>query len=123
MNKKDRNAFLEKEKEIQQKINFGNLMKPTFSENGELLGFQIRTDLVLTMFHSNNFSTIILKRAIKQAAITESVILRKVNEHGQHYNMKFMLITDAGESLILVAWTIRFDEDFPRLTNCYPVNK
>jgi hypothetical protein len=65
----------------------------------------------------------ILKRAIKQAAITESVILRKVNEHGQHYNMKFMLITDAGESLILVAWTIRFDEDFPRLTNCYPVNK
>ena len=30
MNKKDRNAFLEKEKETQQKINFGNLMKPTF---------------------------------------------------------------------------------------------
>jgi hypothetical protein len=74
MNKKDRNAFLEKEKEIQQKINFGNLMKPTFSENGELLGFQIRTDLVLTMFHSNNFNTIILKRAIKTICMLNRLI-------------------------------------------------
>ncbi len=65
----------------------------------------------------------ILKNAIKQAAIKESVIIRKVNEYGTHYNMKFLLKTDAGESLILVAWTIRTGEDFPRLTNCYPVNK
>lgn len=65
----------------------------------------------------------LLKTAIKQAAITESVIIRKVNEYGTHYNMKFVLKTDVGESLILVAWTIRTGEDFPRLTNCYPVNK
>jgi hypothetical protein len=65
----------------------------------------------------------ILKNSIKHAALTESVILRKVNEYGQHYNMKFLLRTEVGESLILIASTIRFDEDFPRLTNCYPVNK
>ncbi|MGD1701389.1 DUF6883 domain-containing protein [Dapis sp. BLCC M229] len=65
----------------------------------------------------------ILKNAIKQAAINESVIIRKVNEYGTHYNMKFLLKTDVGESLILVAWIIRKGEDFPRLTNCYPVNK
>lgn len=65
----------------------------------------------------------ILKTAIKQAIITESVVIRKINEYGTHYNMKFFLKTDVGESLILVAWTIRTGEDFPRLTNCYPVNK
>lgn len=65
----------------------------------------------------------ILKKAIKKATITEPVIIRKVNEYGTHYNLKFLLKTDAGESLILTAWTIRIGEDIPRLTNCYPVNK
>ena len=65
----------------------------------------------------------ILKSAIKQAAVTESVMIRKVNEYGTHYNLKFFLKTDVGESLILVAWTIRVGEDFPRLTNCYPVSQ
>ena len=94
MNKKDRNAFLEKEKEIQQKINFGNLMKPTFSENGELLGFQIRTDLVLTMFHSNNFSTIILKRAIKTICM-----LNRLIQQGQDYDFE---LKGGDESNILI---------------------
>ena len=65
----------------------------------------------------------ILKKAIKQAAINETVIIRKTNEYGRHYNMKFPLKTDVGESLILVAWIVRKNEYFPRLTNCYPVNK
>ncbi|MGK7953830.1 MAG: DUF6883 domain-containing protein [Crocosphaera sp.] len=65
----------------------------------------------------------ILKKAVKQAAINESVIVRKVNEYGTHYNMKFLLKTDVGESLILVAWIIRTNDNIPRLTNCYPVNK
>ncbi|HAC65527.1 MAG TPA: hypothetical protein DCF68_18850 [Cyanothece sp. UBA12306] len=45
----------------------------------------------------------ILKKAIKKAAINESVIIRKINEYGTHYNLKFFLKTDIGESLILVA--------------------
>ncbi|MGB3509945.1 MAG: DUF6883 domain-containing protein [Microcoleaceae cyanobacterium] len=65
----------------------------------------------------------LLKSAIKKAAINESVVIRKVNEYGTHYNMKFFLKTNIGESQILVAWIIRTEEDFPRLTNCYPVSK
>ncbi|GGA00056.1 hypothetical protein [Okeania sp. KiyG1] len=60
---------------------------------------------------------------LTKAVINESVIIRKVNEYSTHYNMKFFLKTDIGESLILVAWIIRTGEDFPRLTNCYPVSK
>jgi hypothetical protein len=65
----------------------------------------------------------ILKNAIKQAAINEPAIIRKINEYGTHYNLKFLLKTDVGESLILTAWTIRTGEDFPKLTNCYPIKK
>lgn len=65
----------------------------------------------------------ILKTAIKEAAITETVITRKINEYGTHYNMKFFLKTDVGESLILIAWIIRKNENFPRLPNCYRINK
>ncbi|NMG60438.1 hypothetical protein E1H12_18445 [Geitlerinema sp. P-1104] len=64
----------------------------------------------------------ILKNAIYRAVISEDATLRKTNEYGQHYNLKFRLKTDFGSSLILTAWIIRSDENFPRLTNCYPVN-
>jgi hypothetical protein len=43
------------------------------------------------------------ERSPKQAAINETVIIRKTNEYGTHHNMKFLLKTDVGESLILVA--------------------
>ena len=68
-------------------------------------------------------NTELLKNAIKQAAINEPAIIRKVNEYGTHYNLKFLLKTDVGESLILTAWIIRTGEDFPKLTNCYPIKK
>jgi hypothetical protein len=64
-----------------------------------------------------------LKQALKQAAINEDVIIQKTNEYGTHYNMKFWLQTEVGESLILAAWIIRTGENFPRLTNCYPIKK
>lgn len=65
----------------------------------------------------------ILKTAIKKAAVPETVEIRKKNEYGTHYNMKFFLKTSIGESAILVAWIIRKGEEFPRLTNCYPLKK
>jgi len=65
----------------------------------------------------------ILKDALKKAAIIEKVKIIKENEYGTHYNMKFSLQTDVGESLILVGWIIRKGENFPRLTNCYPIKK
>jgi len=33
------------------------------------------------------------------------------------------LQTEIGFSLVLTAWIIRTDEDFPRLINCYPIDK
>ena len=65
----------------------------------------------------------LLKQALKEAAINEDVIIQKTNEYGTHYNMKFWLQTEVGESLILAAWIVRSGENFPRLTNCYPVKK
>jgi hypothetical protein len=34
------------------------------------------------------------------------LLIRKTNEYGTHYNMKFMLKTEVGESLILAGWII-----------------
>ncbi|MBE9223389.1 hypothetical protein IQ215_11840 [Cyanobacterium stanieri LEGE 03274] len=65
----------------------------------------------------------ILKEALLSAAIREKVKIVKENDYGIHYNMKFILQTNVGESLILVGWIIRRGETFPRLTNCYPVKK
>lgn len=63
----------------------------------------------------------ILKQALLKAALEENVTIRKANQYGIHYNMKFRLKTQAGESLILAGWIICQGEDFPRLTNCYPI--
>ncbi|MBC6435634.1 hypothetical protein FM036_40330 [Nostoc sp. HG1] len=64
-----------------------------------------------------------LKQALKEAAINEDVAIQKTNEYGTHYNMKFRLKTQVGESLILAAWIVRSRETSPRFTNCYPVKK
>ncbi|WP_333308608.1 MULTISPECIES: DUF6883 domain-containing protein [unclassified Microcoleus] len=64
-----------------------------------------------------------LKQALKEAAINEDVVIQKNNEYGTHYNMKFLLKTEVGESLIIAAWSVRSGETFPRLTTCYPVQK
>ncbi|MGD1901780.1 MAG: DUF6883 domain-containing protein [Geitlerinemataceae cyanobacterium] len=64
-----------------------------------------------------------LAHAVRRAAATEPATLRKTNEYGRHYNLKFRLETDIGSATILTAWIIRTDENFPRLTNCYPVDR
>lgn len=65
----------------------------------------------------------LLKEALKESAIKENVTIIKENNYGIHYNMKFIFKTDLGESLLLVGWILRKGEDFPRLTNCYPIKK
>lgn len=87
-------------------------------QKGKHKAILFRSKLGITLENAD-----LLKKAIKQAAINEPVMIRKTNEYGTHYNMKILIKTDVGESLILIAWIIRTDENFPRLTNCYPVNK
>jgi ATP-dependent helicase YprA (DUF1998 family) len=71
----------------------------------------------------NRNNSHILKQALREAAIDKSVTLRKQDEYGNHYTMKFRLTTAMGESLILAGWIVRQGENFPRLTSCYPVEK
>lgn len=67
-------------------------------------------------------NSIILKQALLQAAQTEPVSLKKQDQYGAHYIMKFILETEVGQSMILASWIIRTNENFPRLTSCYPIN-
>lgn len=60
---------------------------------------------------------------MRNVGLNENVTIVKENDYGIHYNMKFIFKTKIGESLLLVGWIIRKGEDFPRLTNCYPVKK
>ncbi len=48
--------------------------------------------------------------------------LYKIDQYGTHYDLKFNLCTDIGESLILSCWIVQITENFPRLTNVYPIN-
>jgi len=40
------------EKEL-KKVSFGNFFKPNFSSNGELMGFELRPELINMMFMNN----------------------------------------------------------------------
>lgn len=65
----------------------------------------------------------ILEEALLQTAINNKAVIYKEDRYGVHYDIKFPLKTKFGESLILSCWIIRKEENFPRLTNAYPVDK
>jgi hypothetical protein len=65
----------------------------------------------------------ILETALIEAIKNQEAIIYKEAAFGVHYDVKFYLKTDEGESWILSSWIIRHEENFPRLTNVYPINK
>lgn len=65
----------------------------------------------------------ILKFALLEIAANEEVVIYRNDQYGTHFNIKFLMRTEMGSSLILSCWIVRTGEDFPRLTNAYPVNK
>lgn len=64
----------------------------------------------------------VLESALRKIAIEGEAKLYKVDQYGTHYDLTFSLCTDIDESLILSCWIIRCTEDFPRLTNTYPID-
>ncbi len=70
-----------------------------------------------------DFSDNLLEQALLQAAKKKDAVIYKQDRYGVHYDVKFLLQTEIGSSLILSSWIIRQNETFPRLTNAYPVNK
>jgi len=64
----------------------------------------------------------ILENALKKAVMEGEAELYKIDQYGAHYDLKFQFCTEFGESLILSCWIIKITEDFPRLTNTYPIH-
>ena len=65
----------------------------------------------------------ILETALLEAAVSGNAVLYREDEYGVHYDIRFPLSTDTGDSIILSCWIIRQEEDFPRLTNAYAVDR
>ncbi|HIK53533.1 MAG TPA: hypothetical protein IGS17_21845 [Oscillatoriales cyanobacterium M59_W2019_021] len=64
----------------------------------------------------------ILEQALREAAREGEAEFYKIDPYGTHYDLEFSLKTDVGSSLILSCWIVRVTEDFPRLTNTYPID-
>lgn len=64
----------------------------------------------------------ILEAALLESAVREEAIIYRTDQYGTHYDVKFSMTTAIGTSLVLGCWIVRTGEDFPRLTNAYPVN-
>jgi hypothetical protein len=76
----------------------------------------------------NRLGIILENKDLLEAALLESVInheaeIHNMTEYGIQYNVRFWMTTEAGNSWVLGCWIIRSDENFPRLTNAYPVNQ
>ncbi|WP_293134339.1 DUF6883 domain-containing protein [Microcoleus sp. bin38.metabat.b11b12b14.051] len=65
----------------------------------------------------------ILEVALLECAVNQEAKIYKTDNYGTLYDLKFFMTTETGSSWVLSCWMIRIDEDFPRLTNTYPVNK
>ncbi|MFQ4136048.1 DUF6883 domain-containing protein [Nodosilinea sp. PGN35] len=63
----------------------------------------------------------VLEAALLAAALEDDAVVRSRDQYGYHYNIRFPMRTDVGEAWVLACWIIRHGEDFPRLTNTYPV--
>ncbi|MFN6140816.1 MAG: DUF6883 domain-containing protein, partial [Pseudanabaena sp.] len=47
----------------------------------------------------------------------------ETSDYGAKYVIEFSLTTEVGTAIILSAWIVRFEDDYPRLTSVYPVDK
>jgi hypothetical protein len=65
----------------------------------------------------------ILENILLEVAINQEATVYKQDQYGTQYDIKFLMTTEVGTSLVISCWIIRTEEDFPRLTNAYPVNK
>lgn len=65
----------------------------------------------------------ILETMLLDVAINQEAIIYRQDKYGIQYDIKFSMTTEVGKSLVISCWIIRAGEDFPRLTNTYPVNK
>ncbi|MEI9960162.1 MAG: DUF6883 domain-containing protein [Limisphaerales bacterium] len=64
----------------------------------------------------------VLSRVVFAAARNSNdAIASGDNGFGETYVLRFLLTTGKGSAMVLSAWIIRHNEDFPRLTTCFIV--
>jgi hypothetical protein len=104
-----------------------NFPKESFIEYGIKIVFQYMAIYCFTALSQTPYFQIVLLNAFKNIlldiAINQEVILSKQDQYGTQYDIKFLITTEVGTFLVILCWILRIDEDFPRLTNAYPVNK
>lgn len=49
-------------------------MKPNFSEDGELLGFEVRSELIELMFYNSDYNHNVLKRTVKTVCMLNRLL-------------------------------------------------
>jgi hypothetical protein len=91
------------------------------------LNFQHLKGKDKALLFRNRLGIILENKHLLEAALLESVLhdaaeTHNMDEYGIQYNVRFFMTTEVGSSWVLGCWIIRSDEDFPRLTNTYPVN-
>jgi hypothetical protein len=64
---------------------------------------------------------VLLEEALLLAAMVENATIYKEDEYGTHYDIRFLMRTETGTALVLSCWIVRTGENFPRLTNAYPI--
>jgi hypothetical protein len=65
----------------------------------------------------------LLEAALLESAVNSEAEIYKTDNYGTHYDVKFFMTTATGSSWVIGCWIIRTNEDFPRLTNTYPIDK
>lgn len=65
----------------------------------------------------------ILEKALLNSLLNDEAVIYKIDRYGTHYDVKFSLTTSTGTSKVLACWIIRTEENFPRLTNTYPITE
>lgn len=56
-------------------VSFGDLLRPNFSVNGELVGFEIRSELIPVMHIGNGLEAVTLRRAIRACSYMNRILL------------------------------------------------
>jgi len=64
-----------------------------------------------------------LKEIILQAVLEKEANFTESNQYGELYVVDIEVENPPDKALVRTSWIVRFDEDFPRLTSCYVINK
>lgn len=63
--------------------------------------------------------TSVLKEALRAAAATETALMERQDDFGEHYRLDFSMTHDGHTARVRSLWTIRTGETVPRLVSAF----